>query len=879
VNGPIQGRLQRRAIILVVAILLCLLGSGAVVVVQQQLARDAEGRAERFHQAQMDANALLVGMVDQETAIRGYGLTGDRVFLAPYAPGRQEAAAAADRLVRAHLVGAGGLAATVAAGASWQRWAAGRKATVDRAGRDINPTASLEGKRLFDAFRAAHGRLDSAVDHQVVPALADASHRSDVAGVAALVGAVGGMAALLLLGSLLLRSTLSPVRRLAAAAEAIAAGEPVTIAPTTCRDEVGALSRALVHLQDVGIERERFFTAALDAHLIVDSAGRLMDVSPAVERTTGFTKAELLTRTFGELMHPDDRKGALAALAELAQGAHETAFEASVTCRDRPSRRLSWNAASSPGSGTVYTVGRDVSEERLARDALQQQAQLLDLARDAILVRGINLEGRITYWNRGAEDTYGWTAAEAMGQSSQELLGTESPRPLREIEGQVLRTGRWEGELLHRLRDGRVIVVDSRWALRTDAAGAPDGFLEVNRDITERKRLEQALRTGHDDMVRASEAKSAFLSRMSHELRTPLNAILGFSQLLATDLGGQQADFLERIQRAGRHLLHLVNDVLDLTRVESGTVHVSIEPVSIDLVLEETVELIGPLAAARRVVVTTEPSRMGGQHVLADLQRLKQVLLNLLSNAVKYNHEGGTVAIASEPAGGWIRLTVGDTGPGIPSHKMNRLFEPFDRLDTESSGVEGTGLGLALSRHLVIAMGGAMEVESSDRGTTFTVRLPAVAAPMMQVATQVTSAIGDGPPGGGERTVLYVEDNLSNLQLIGHIVGQRRRGITLLPAMQGRLALELARTHRPDAILIDVHLPDIHGYELLRRLRAGKQTAPIPVVVISADATAGQIERFHEAGATAYLTKPLQVEEFLTVLDMALDRARDGKSV
>jgi PAS domain S-box-containing protein len=872
-NAPAEPRLLRGALLVLVGIVFSA-AAGLVLLGEQQAAGDAGSRADRLRQLQQDGDALLIGMVNQETGVRGYLNTGSTIFLEPYGEGRSQVAAAELRLRRAGVREMAQLDGTLAAADFWQDWAAGRKGAVDaRSAPVIDPASSLDGKRRFDAFRASQTRLEAGLGRDVAAALADAANRSRAARVAALIGGIGGAGSLMLLGVLLIGWwTLRPVLRLAQAAAAIAAGKQVTIPPSTRRDEVGALSRALVQWQNVAIERERFFTLALDANVITNPSGGIVDASPATEQITGFTKSELLSRSLADLIHPDDLEAVVASIDDLAHGARVTRFEVRAVCKDGSHRCLSWSAVASPVTGAIYAVGREVTEERATRDALEERAQLLNLAHDAILVRDIAGKDGITYWTAGAEATYGWSADEALGRVSHQLLETQFPRPLPEVEEEVLRTGRWQGELTQSVRDGGRVVIDSRWALRTDAAGRPDSFLEVNRDITERKRLERALEKSTAELVRASQAKSEFLSRMSHELRTPLNAILGFSQLLETDVEDRHRDFLRRIQDAGRHLLDLINDVLDISRVESGTMQVSIEPVSIAGVVDVTSELIKPLAAARGIVVSTQLSGASDQHVLADLQGLKQVLLNVMSNAVKYNREGGHISVSAEPHDGAVCVTIADTGPGIPPRERERLFQAFDRLGAETTDVEGTGLGLMLSRQLLVAMGGSISVESSDRGTSFSIELPAADEQEEHLVGRAFTADDVAP--SDRRVVMYVEDNLSYLQLVERLFQQQRHGFTVLPTMQGTLALELAREHCPDLILLDLHLPDISGHEVVRRLRADERTAWIPVVVISADASPDQIKRMLDAGVRAYLAKPLDVDRLLAVLDEVLGGSR-----
>lgn len=382
---------------------------------------------------------------------------------------------------------------------------------------------------------------------------------------------------------------------------------------------------------------------------------------------------------------------------------------------------------------------------------------------------------------------------------------------------------------------------------------------------------EELVRDSQREAERASRAKSEFLSRMSHELRTPLNAILGFAQLLEMEsLSPQQRESVGHILKGGRHLLQLINEVLDIARIEAGRLAISPEPVPLPDVVQETLDLMRPLAGGMNVRLAGDAAGTRTRCVLADSQRLKQVLLNLVSNAIKYGGRGGAVTLSCEDVpGGRVRIKVSDTGPGIPPDRMERLFIPFERLGGEQTGVEGTGLGLALSKGLVGAMGGTIGVDSAvGRGSTFWVEFAAAESPLERLGPRGQEEPSTVLPVTALRagTVLYIEDNLSNFELIRHLLTQRPR-VKLLAAMQGRLGLELARQHRPDMILLDLHLPDIPGDEILRRLQRSSETRHIPVVMISADATAGQANRLLAAGARAFLTKPLDVKKFLALLD------------
>ena len=385
------------------------------------------------------------------------------------------------------------------------------------------------------------------------------------------------------------------------------------------------------------------------------------------------------------------------------------------------------------------------------------------------------------------------------------------------------------------------------------------------------RRARARAKQAEEEAVAANRAKSQFLSRMSHELRTPLNAILGFAQLLGMDhLDDDQREGVDHITRAGRHLLELINEVLDLSRIDTGGLAVSLEPVNVDELVADAVSLVGPMGAERRMALRSGRADAAA-HVFADRQRLKQVLVNLLANAVKYSPPGAVTTVHTDRTGdGRIRITVADTGPGIPPELLSRLFMPFDRLGAEAGATEGTGLGLALSKALIEAMDGTIGADSTvGVGSQFWFELPETEPVTIGPEAIASTATVAATNGGRHGTVLYIEDNLANFRLIERVLGLRT-SVRLLPAMLGRLGLDLAREHRPDLILLDLHLPDMSGEELLSRLRADPATRDIPIVVLSADATPGQVERLRASGARSYLTKPLDIGEFLALVDGVL---------
>jgi PAS domain S-box-containing protein len=419
-----------------------------------------------------------------------------------------------------------------------------------------------------------------------------------------------------------------------------------------------------------------------------------------------------------------------------------------------------------------------------------------------------------------------------------------------------------------------------------------DHFIVLSRDISERKLAEQALARHGNEMEkivqersrqlveardaseRASRAKSEFLSRMSHELRTPMNAILGFSQLLDLDPATKPKarTFVQEILRAGKHLLHLINDVLDLEQVESGRVALSPQVLTLRALGQEVMALMQPLADKQGVGF--ELLMQDELAIWADEVRVKQVVLNLLSNAVKYNRPGGHVWLdATARSERVVRISVRDNGAGIAARYLPQLFQPFNRLGAEASAIEGTGIGLSLCRRLTELMHGDIGVESTEgQGSTFWVDLPRAALPPSAASTAADAqhAVPSATQAGAQLSsrqavILYVEDNPANLQLMAQIVA-RHQGVTLISSPEGCLGLELARAHRPDLIMLDIHLPDIDGYALLGQLRGDIGMRETPVIAVTANAMPMDVQRIREAGFDDYVAKPIQV----THIDMLI---------
>jgi PAS domain S-box-containing protein len=421
----------------------------------------------------------------------------------------------------------------------------------------------------------------------------------------------------------------------------------------------------------------------------------------------------------------------------------------------------------------------------------------------------------------------------------------------------------------------RIIRTDGevRW-IRTSVTAVinPDGpterLVSTTQDITERIEAKQALQEAEAIAQAANTSKNDFLSRMSHELRTPLNAILGFGQILETRLqGSDDGESAEQVVQAGRHLLNLINEVLDFARIEAGDISVSLEDVDVGEILGETVLLMQPLADAAGVTMTVEGGP-DGTSVHVDRQRLRQILLNLISNSIKYNHVGGGVWLAwTNDAGSGRSIVVRDGGKGIPADLYDRLFTPFDRLGAEASEVEGTGVGLTVTRNLVELMNGTLTFESVlGVGTTFFVSLPATVGPPVSTAQLSEDAGAVRKTDPHSLTLLLIEDNEANVRVMEQVVKLRPEW-QFIHAGLTTLGIELAGAHQPDLVLTDANLPDGSGHNVITALTTAELTAHIPVVVLSADAGQQQIDSMLAAGATKYLTKPFDLDDMLALLD------------
>lgn len=502
-----------------------------------------------------------------------------------------------------------------------------------------------------------------------------------------------------------------------------------------------------------------------------------------------------------------------------------------------------------------------------------------------------NIQTGETIFNDRWANIIGYTLDEISPTSIETWMKFAHPDDLR-ISGELLKkhfigeTDYYTFESRMQHKDGDwVWVLDRGKVHEWDAYGKPLLMSGTHQDITESKKAEEELRKTKHEAEKANHAKSEFLSRMSHELRTPLNSILGFAQIMEMgELNPKQKKGVNHILKSGRHLLDLINEVLDISSIEAGRITLSPELVQLSKIISEILEIVSPQADKHQIVLRFENSNAERLFIRSDRQRLRQVLLNLINNAIKYNKAGGSVVIKTElrPGSilGLIRISITDTGFGISHEDIPKLFIPFERLGAVKTKTEGTGLGLSVVKRLMEAMGGNLGVDSTPGvGSTFWIELPLCEMPPNHVEKPIITDAKNSTLANTPSTILYIEDNVSNIELIEQILSYQHSDIRLITTMYGSQAVDLAIEYSPELILLDLNLPDIHGSKVLELLLAEIRTRDIPIVVISADAMPHQREMMLNAGAGNYLTKPIDAVSFLRVVDDLISKPVGSSSI
>ncbi len=687
------------------------------------------------------------------------------------------------------------------------------------------------------------------------------------------------------------------------------------------KHEIEARIKTQAELTESEALYRSILNASPDTIIITDLSGNIQFISPQATKMFGYKLNDLLNQPLLSYIHPNDLIKAQEAIQQMFANTFTGATEYRGIKADGSIFLIEVNGEFIRNLDglpqKMIFVSRDISErkaiEAKVRKSEERFRQIVEQSQSVIWE--VNADGLYTYVSPIAKSVWGYAPEELVGkkyfydlhpangrEKFKELAFQvfESKQSFRELENQVVAA---DGKILWVVTNG-IPILDDQNNLQgyrgsdndiTSLKKNEEAFKELNasleakiqertellslsndtlrEEIEERKVIEKEMQNARKEAEQANMAKSEFLSRMSHELRTPMNSILGFAQLLEMgELNKSQQKGVQHILKSGKHLLNLINEVLDITRIEAGRLSLSIEPVQLAPIISETIDSIKPQTLDKQISIQFKPSPTNRLFVLADKQRLQQILINLLGNAIKYNNEGGSVLVESEvlevaeSTPGKVRISVTDTGIGIPAESIPKLFKPFERIGAEQSAEEGSGLGLTVVKKLTEAMNGTIEVESTpEKGSKFWIDLPQAESQLKSVEKlEDTGIYGQENKKG---TILYIEDNQPNIELIEQILLYQRPNIRLITNTTGRETIQLANENSPDLIILDLNLPDIHGSEVMKNLKNDISTRLIPVVVVSADAMPNQLEKLKKLGAVDYLTKPINVQVFLTVVD------------
>jgi len=626
-------------------------------------------------------------------------------------------------------------------------------------------------------------------------------------------------------------------------------------------------------IEQTRVNYETFFNTIDDFLFVLDQDGKIVHTNNTVIQRLGYTAAELRGQSVLMVHPPDRRAEAGRIVGEMLAGVSDFCPVPLIT---KSNQLISVETVVKPGywDGThvIFGVSKDVSKLILSEEKFSKAFQ----SSSAPMAISSFSTGSYLEINDAFCRTMGYSRIEIIGKTSEKLKIFVFPR-IREqiIENLSRQQPINDVEIEIRTKSGEVLI--GLFSADYIYIGSEKCLLTVMVDITERKRAEEEIRKARNEAEKANQAKSEFLSRMSHELRTPMNSILGFAQLMA--LGEQSPSgkkAVNHILNSGRHLLHLINEVLDIAKIEAGQIPLMLEPIPIVNLIREMVEIVTPMSEERHVTIHLEDLPGHAYQVKSDRQRLKQVFLNLLNNAIKYNREGGSVHIKLEkmsPANGQtpLRISIQDTGIGISSENLPKLFKPFERIGAEKTEIEGSGLGLAVVEKLISVMDGQTGVESIlGTGSTFWIELPSCSESTDKHHETGAADILQSPHAAKIGAILYIEDNISNSELVEHVLLSQRPGIRLISSTTGQQAIQLAHTYKPGLILLDLNLPDIHGSKVLEMLLADEKTRSIPVIIISADVMLNQVENLLAAGARDFLGKPLDINLFIKTIDKFL---------
>lgn len=835
-------------------------------------------------QAQSSAQSVLTLTLDAETGVRGYLVTNSSSYLSSFQTAQKNLPATFATL-SSKLSGDKASSSLI----SQLKKAVDSDMSLLTTLQNLGPGQGSQQASLLtqehqeiDKVRSIVNSLDSRISALVSSKEATAHDMADVglwaAIIALVLGITGGVAATQLFTS----GISTRIRSLRRSAERLSKGEPPErLTPAT--DEVGKLAAALFQASNLLEARELalreesvFFEHLVSASPVVkfqstnglpgngfvsENLDRVFSISSRLVAVDADHWLNAINREDKETVTSQARNAILNRSPQLIS-TYRVLGNDGVQRWVYSTVKLSYDNEDGPVSALGVLI--DITESREATRALGEREEMLrglfDASPDAVMV--LDKSGRIKMASGAFTRLTGEPLTRPDAQSffhyldPRELIETEEQmgRSLSGTDASFIRRMRLRSSKGWRVVEGHGVALDFRTREKD--------LLLVLRDVTEQVDLEEKLKRATEAAEAANRAKNEFLSRMSHELRTPLNAILGFAQLLELDkLSQEQQDSLDQIRHGGEHLLQLINEVLDIARIETGNMAISKEKIRISEVVTEVCDLLRPLAIVSGIDVSPVFEDKKDEMVVADRQRVRQILMNLISNAIKYNRQGGSVTISCEvdKENNVATLSVADTGPGISPEQIDLVFKPFERLGAETSDIEGTGIGLTLSRELAEAMESSLTLESSSSGTTFYLRMP-YAGKSDGSDLAVTSAVPE------TLRVLYIEDDPSNIRLIERAAA-RAGNVELTVANTGRRGQDLALRNPPNLILLDLHLPDLKGEEVLTKFRSDSATREVPVVVMSADATESHIKELLDGGATDYLTKPIDLERLFEIFE------------
>lgn len=637
--------------------------------------------------------------------------------------------------------------------------------------------------------------------------------------------------------------------------------------------------------ESADVRYRQILDTAPDAILVVDRSGTIQLVNLQTERIFGYSRTELIGQSL-EVLIPERFRGAHG--GHVSKYFHQPRIRSMGSGLELFGRRadgselaieVSLGPVETEQGMLVSAAIRDISDRKrlefAAKLAAERLASAVESIQDAFAL--FDAEDRLVLCNSVYRTLVGatWTGP---------LLGTTYPRLLDHWIGELsLSPDRRDSFRAERLAERASLAAtydvrtsDGRSLRVSDRRTAEGGIVTTIWDLTDDEKKSEDLRQARASAESASAAKSEFLRSMSHELRTPLNAILGFAQLLQRDkkepLSERHKDRARHILKGGEHLLRLIDDILDLSRIEAGGISMSTEPVDVAVALEEVRTTLEPTATRSGVSLTVSPPPANLPEVQADRTRFLQILMNYGSNAIKYNRSGGHVVLVASVVGGFVRVTVEDTGLGIPEDKHDKLFQPFQRAGQETGPIEGTGIGLAITKRLAELMGGSVGFRSRlALGSAFWVDIPVRDPEALHPSTSKGSDSERRIRGEHRGLVLYVEDNPANVAFMEDLLGGFEN-LALLTAPTAEMGVELARARKPHVVLMDINLPGMSGLDALRMLRQYDETKDIPVIALTAAASDRDRARGERAGFYRYLTKPVQVDELEAALEEILPR-------